>query len=274
MQYYSELLAFFAEDGDQTAEDALWDKYAELLRKLKKHRGNSWSKNDTVFCFSLICLALSRDNAAYCKIAQDIGNLFLSGQCDVDDFEWLYKSRPRGMNAFLKRKAPSSEELSAFLTAFDDLERERASSAADQQERLFAADQQKRLFAEDSPADDPESVLFKTIENYQPEDESFLRNALLGLQIDYAERTHWHGLHMEVLDLFDSKSGVRKPPKTLLPIIYESTLCSCCREYALYYMGKHRMISDPMWEEMLYDSNEDIRTMARQHFRRLEKRRS
>ena len=34
-------------------------------------------------------------------------------------------------------------------------------------------------------------------------------------------------------------------------------------------MGKYRMINDDMWEELLFDTNDDIRDYAKAHFRRI-----
>ena len=53
---------------------------------------------------------------------------------------------------------------------------------------------------------------------------------------------------------------MRKP--ALLWHIYETTYCSCCREYALLQMGKRRLLSAEILEECLLDSNDDIRKYA------------
>jgi len=116
--------------------------------------------------------------------------------------------------------------------------------------------------------DDFDGMLPIIIKNYMPEDEAFLRKYISELQVDYSCKTGWHGIHLEILDLFDAEAGIAKPPKSLLPILYESTLCSFCRGTVVRLMSKYRMIPDSMWKELLFDSNDDIRALADSHFRR------
>ena len=116
--------------------------------------------------------------------------------------------------------------------------------------------------------DDIDGMLPIVIKNYMPEDEAFLRKYISELQVDYSCKTDWHGIHFKILDLFDADAGITKPPKSLLPILYESTLCSFCRGTVVRLMNKYRMISDSMWKELLFDSNDDIRALADSHFRR------
>ena len=342
--HFSELLMFFAEDGDQTAEDVLWEKYEDLLFRLKNYKKASWIKRRTIECFETVSIALSWEKENYFKIAEDIGGLFLeSNQYDAWDFEWLHDSRPRGFNSELKRKLEFSRELSAFFSSFDDLNREQKNRSANRIENqipeggrplsvylkrkapelatayaeiylsqknpearaaaleafsvcpypmdpapvLIDAESEchmlrtaaiealseiknpkVREFAWGNIEDSFDEMLPLVIKNYNPEDETFLQKYISELRVDHACTTGWHGIHMDILDLFDKDAEIIKPPKSLLPILYESTLCSSCRENIVRLMGKYRMISDSMWKELLFDSNDDIRAFANAHFRR------
>lgn len=98
------------------------------------------------------------------------------------------------------------------------------------------------------------------VTNYAPEDAALLE-ALLREQIAAKD---WDGIHAAGLDIFrvfdNDHSNVH--PKHLLPLLYQYNPCSFCRESALRYMSRHRMLTRELLEECLYDSNEDIRRMA------------
>lgn len=104
------------------------------------------------------------------------------------------------------------------------------------------------------------------VSNYQPEDgkllEKLLREMIAAKDWD---SVHWAGL--DVYRAFYKGSGIPHP-KHLLPALYEYNPCSCCRESALTYMSKHRMLTEEILEECLYDSNDEIRTYAEKRLRR------
>ena len=115
-------------------------------------------------------------------------------------------------------------------------------------------------------ANDPDNALPIAIKNYLPEDEARLNALLQAYPVDYACKSNWHWLHLAIFDLFEKDSGVDSPPKHLLPLVYETTLCSCCRETAARLMGRYRMITPELWEEQLHDSSDKIRKAAEAHF--------
>ena len=345
--HFSEMLMYFAKDGDQIAEAALWDKYQWLLRRLKGFKRNSRSTRWTLDCFETICIALSWNENNHEQIASDIGSLFLNSSLyDQWDFASLFWDMGRGVITKLRSKARTSRELSAFFVPFDQMkqaEQQMKKKAADRSkcevpsggrklsiylrrtapelapsyaEKYLSAtdpiaraealgafcvcpypldvapvlsdaesavpelrtaalealaeirDPRVRSFAWEHMEESQEEMLPIAIKNYADEDEGFLREFLSGLQVDYDDNSGWHGWHWYILDLFDRNSGVEKPPKTFLPIMYETTLCSSCRDWIVHLMGKYRMISEEMWEELRYDSNASIRKSAEAHFHR------
>lgn len=98
------------------------------------------------------------------------------------------------------------------------------------------------------------------VSNYQPEDGKLLEK-LLRERIAAKDWDSVHGAGLDVNRAFYKESGIPHP-KHLLPLLYEYNPCSCCRESALVYMSKHRMLTKEILEECLYDSNDDIRRMA------------
>ena len=98
------------------------------------------------------------------------------------------------------------------------------------------------------------------VTNYAPEDADLLEELLQEL----IAAKDWDDVHAAGLDIyraFYKDSGISHP-KHLLPLLYEYNPCSFCRESALVYMSKHRMLTKEILEECLYDSNDDIRRMA------------
>lgn len=103
------------------------------------------------------------------------------------------------------------------------------------------------------------------VTNYAPEDahllEEFLRERIV--------TKDWDDVHAAGLDIyraFHKDSGIPHP-KHLLPLLYRYNPCSHCRESALVYMCKHRMLTKEVLEECQFDSNYDIRRMASKRFR-------
>ena len=96
--------------------------------------------------------------------------------------------------------------------------------------------------------------------NYMLQDERVMEELLR----EMISQKDWDGVHaagMDIYRAFREESSIAHP-KHLLPLLYEYNPCSCCRESALVYMSKHRMLTKELLRECLYDSNDDIRRMA------------
>ena len=91
--------------------------------------------------------------------------------------------------------------------------------------------------------------------NYTPDDKSLLLSALSSLKVDYNDESDWHRIGLKIFDAFDLKI---KLPKECLLFIYETTLCSFCRESAVRYLAKHKWLTANIIEECRYDSNREI----------------
>ena len=104
------------------------------------------------------------------------------------------------------------------------------------------------------------------VTNYVPEDapvlESLLRERIVAKDWDGV-----HGAGMDIYRAFYKDSSIPHP-KHVLPLLYEYDPCSLCRESALVYMSKHRMLTRELLEECQFDSNGDIRRMAAKRFNR------
>ncbi len=98
------------------------------------------------------------------------------------------------------------------------------------------------------------------VTNYVPKD-AVLLEELLRERIVAKDRDDVHAAGMNIYRAFYKDSGIPHP-KHLLPLLYEYNPCSYCRECAIAYMSKHRMLTKELLRECLYDSNDDIRRMA------------
>ena len=95
--------------------------------------------------------------------------------------------------------------------------------------------------------------------NYETSDREIFVKAAKQIPVTYRERG-WHGVFGDLLDLFETPG--RGKPTELLLYMYRNTLCSFCREYVVREMGRRRMLTQELLEEMQYDCNEDIRKYA------------
>lgn len=100
--------------------------------------------------------------------------------------------------------------------------------------------------------ENPYYAIQMLIFNYTPEDKPALLSALYCLRVDESDR---HGIYLHILDAFDRKLRL---PKECLLYIYETALCSCCREHAVRLLAKHRWLTVDIIEECRCDSNCDI----------------
>lgn len=96
--------------------------------------------------------------------------------------------------------------------------------------------------------------------NYEACDKDILVNTVKQIPVTYWG-SGWHGVFGDILDLFD-EPGKGKPNELLL-YMYQNTLCSFCREYIVKQMGRRRMLTRELLEEMQYDCNEEIRKYAK-----------
>jgi hypothetical protein len=94
--------------------------------------------------------------------------------------------------------------------------------------------------------------------NFQKADTDLLIKALKSIPVTY--EGDWHGAYSDVLRLCESN---RIGCKELLLFMYENTLCSFCREYIVRALKKHKLLTEDIRNECLYDSNAHIRSFIK-----------
>lgn len=104
--------------------------------------------------------------------------------------------------------------------------------------------------------------------NYVPEIKDILLARLYELKIDYKEESHWHSI---ILKIFRVQEEGVKLPKEFFFYIYEASLCSCCREYAINALAKRRALTKDILEECRFDSNDEISKYANRYFKKSSK---
>lgn len=106
---------------------------------------------------------------------------------------------------------------------------------------------------------DGEDALAVLLTNYESRDAEMLEKIVRAVPVDFACTTDWHGIQIDIINMEDR--GL-KAPAALLRYIYDTTYCSCCREYTLRQMGPRHLLTEEILEECLLDSNDNIRTYA------------
>lgn len=101
------------------------------------------------------------------------------------------------------------------------------------------------------------------ISNYTPDDKAVLLSTLYSLKVNYKNESDWHGIGLHILAAYDRK--IRLPKECLL-YIYETTLCSCCRVFAVRKLAKHRWLTADIVEECRYDSNYEIADYVNRYY--------
>lgn len=105
--------------------------------------------------------------------------------------------------------------------------------------------------------------------NYEDRDREVFVHAVKQIPVTY-ESGEWHGVFCNVMDMFSGPA--KRKPKELLLYMYRNTLCSYCREHVVREMGRRRMLTRQLLEEMQYDCNEEIRAYAVRKLRKGENR--
>lgn len=100
-----------------------------------------------------------------------------------------------------------------------------------------------------------EYALEMLLQNYTLSDKAFLLDVLYALDVSYEEESGWHSIGFKILDLFESG---KKLTKEFLLYVYNTTLCSCCRDRAVRTLAKHRWLTKEIIEECRFDSNDRI----------------
>lgn len=338
--HLSEILMFFAMDGDESARKALEEKYQEVLMGMfaRKRRPNRVFHE--LSDLEQLGLVLAVDSKSFLRIAGDLGRLYREKNYMRDgDFAWFFSSKGGQFRKTMEAAVQKDENIACFF------QRESADIAA--REELW--EQRKKNFPDDLKGvrlsrwlankadqetveqyvlayrkqvqpvmraealmafsccpypDDPYSIIediqsnyeelqnaaWRALENirhpavrefalnnvdngirtpenfallatnYMPEDGKLMEELLR----EMISQKDWDGVHaagMDIYRAFHDGSGIPHP-KHLLPLLYEYNPCSFCRESALVYMSKHRMLTKEMLEECQFDSNNDIRKMA------------
>ena len=102
------------------------------------------------------------------------------------------------------------------------------------------------------------------INNYAPLDKELLLAEIGKIKVDYEGSGDWHNIGSRILNACDL--GVKLPREFFL-YVYNTTLCSCCREYAVRALAKGRWLTPEIIEECRYDSNCDISAYVNRYYK-------
>lgn len=84
---------------------------------------------------------------------------------------------------------------------------------------------------------------------------------LNSLTIDYDNNSGWYNI---VCSIIDETSKCYLPDEAFM-YVYEKSLCSGCRKYAVEEMEKRGMLTENIIFECKFDSNSEIRDIAKKY---------
>lgn len=260
ISYAAELLSYFMDDGNQNATDAIKEKYRQVYAKLMESNENTDPMEILNACEDLerICIVLGSDARGYLRAARDLGRLFPGKEYLQWRFSWFYDHGLQEYGDELQQT--QNPDVRYFLEVNERIEEEHKKAYEarkndpEWQQRVQNIRNRKWKL-------NPIPELADLILDYTPEKEPELYKRVKAMRVGY-EYGLWHSAGLSVLNMFDEEIGIEHPPISLLYLIYETTLCSSCREYALDDLRERNGITPEMLEEMQYDSNDEIREMA------------
>ncbi|MBO4408139.1 MAG: hypothetical protein J5786_02555 [Clostridiales bacterium] len=89
--------------------------------------------------------------------------------------------------------------------------------------------------------------------NYKPQDEELLMDLLMKIEIDDNDDNDWHHIRMLITD--------KDLPDRFLCWVYETTLCSFCRECVVSDLIERGTFPERYREECMWDADLDIRAL-------------
>ena len=99
--------------------------------------------------------------------------------------------------------------------------------------------------------------------NYTPDIKQLLLSEIYKIKVDYKDELDWHSLGLKIINVCDQNVRL---PKEFFIYVYNTTLCSVCREHAIRTLSKHRWLTRDIIEECRYDSNYDISQYVNRYY--------
>ena len=127
--HLSEVLMFFAQDGYKSAQQALEEKYQEILAGMFKRKRRPNRIFRELSDLEQLGLVLVFDRKSFLCIAKDFGRLYREKSYMMDgDFTWFFESKGKKYRRTMERAAREDEDIACFLrresawiTAMEDL---------------------------------------------------------------------------------------------------------------------------------------------------------
>lgn len=257
----TDFIAKFAADGNEEAIEALSAKYKALYSVIstpRKIKFYDYERDN----FERLCIAFISlfGESALIPIAKDLGNLFENTNYGSFDFEsFFFHAVELFGQAELHKcldKAASSEEIQRFKEVLEEYERNEALL----HERIAAARKARQESDESENVTEVDDEVKKLVRDIQNDKDGFLER-MRAVKVDMREDSGWHEVFLNVLNAFDDGFDI---PKEALSIIYERSLCSCCRYRAVRLMKELGTLSEETVGECMLDFSPDIRELAKE----------
>lgn len=102
----------------------------------------------------------------------------------------------------------------------------------------------------------PLEFIIILINNFLPDDKDFLFDIIKCFKIDRENSSGWHNIILEIVN------NIETLPDEFVYFVYEKSMCSCCRESAVYELIRRNLFTEKIKAECLWDCNNDIRKLV------------
>ncbi len=286
--YCANLLALMAAAGYAPAQDAIETIRSELLALLR-----TATRRDIPFSFpawenyehmTVVLLTGKPDGerAAFCRcVFRECGALLRENPALSDWWSWNDWFRcvaedllgAENFRAVLDEEDP---DIARYRAAVLELEAEREKNRAERERDGTAEAARRRIRARSNlsytPCEEDRASALRQLaageqrgeavslllKNYRPEDEAILLRTVRALPFR-REAGDWHAVIMSVNDELDK--GVPLPDSLLL-YLYRENLCDTCRRHLVEHIAARGLLTPPLREECLHDSNDEVVSIA------------
>ena len=241
-------------------------KYFSLWKKIKNTPYSHLAERSSPLLANVEYLAIKLVRDRSWKIAdnivKDMGSWYLSLEEDAARrFAWFYyvledQFGEDETRTHLLKMAETSPEFKAFCDKdlryeeelLEKFQTKKNSSASDATEKIKARNE-------------PEETdgLQMLIENYKPSDEEALLAKLESIEIKEENEKYWHHIGCVILEHDETL------PVSILMWVYDTTLCSFCRQSVVEKLIESDALPDSVRNECMWDANLELRELVTDH---------
>lgn len=258
VQYLSDLLIEYGQ------RKTVLNKYFSLWKKIRNTPYSHLIERSSHLLSNVEYLAIKLVSDKTWKVAgnivKDMGAWYLTLEDDAKSvFTWFYgiledQFGEDETRDHLLKLAETSPEVKAFCDKDLKYQQELLEKDKPKTEYLSESEALEKLRSDKRLSEtDP---LCKLIRNYDPSNESLILSKLADIEIKDENEKIWHGIGCAILDSYKTL------PVSILMWVYDTTLCSFCRESLVEKLIELNALTETMRNECMWDAKLDLRALV------------